>query len=198
MRNVHQHAQRVRPRHYLRAEGRQAQVGQVAALGVGRRAPAQVVVADVHQPQVAGAACVGRVEPRQVMAQRISVLDADQGRQPALRMIASHLRWRTRQRDAIGVARYQQFDRLELVLAHAHRLGVAVGVERTLLHEDHEEGRVEAAPLHLAQVHLQHAVAARVEAGLAHVGIRDVDVAVDRQQPVRRRTGRGGRHRHHQ
>jgi hypothetical protein len=51
-----------------------------------------------------------------------------------------------------------------------------------LFDEDHEERGVETAALHLAEVDAQFGIRAGIEARLAHVGARDIDVRIERER----------------
>ena len=72
----------------------------------------------------------------------------------------------------------QGFNGRDLVLSRRERRGVAFGRARPLFDEDHEEGGVESAALHLSQVDPQFGFLASVETRLAHVAARNVDVGI--------------------
>ena len=78
----------------------------------------------------------------------------------------------------------------DLALGGCERRGITFGRTRSLLDEDHEERGVEAATLHLAEIDPEPGVRAGIEARLAHVGARDVDVGIESEG---RRAGSAGR-----
>ena len=190
VRDVDHHAEFVGALDYRAAEVAHALVAgavhcRFAVFGVGQRAGAQVVVADVDQADRARTAVVGGVEAMQVVAERVGVLDLDGGREQARLVVGHQLLGRGGQADAVGILHQHAADAVVLLARLLHRLGVAGSVELVLRHPDHEERRVEPTAFHLAQVDQQAGVVAHVEARLAHVVERDVDVGVDGD----RRTG---------
>ena len=186
MGDVHHHAEPVGAFHRVVTESgdpRNSGLG-LAEFHIGQRTRTQVVVAHVHQAQVARAARVGGVDASQVMAQRIGVLDPDHRRQHAVGAVVAHLRGCRRQADALRILPQHQFDGRVLAFGLRDGLGIPLGRQRALLDEDHQERRIEAAALHLRQVDQQHRVVAHIEPRLAHEAGRDVDVGIQRERAL--------------
>ena len=182
--DVDQHAELVGALHHGVAEVAHALVAgavhrRLAMLGVGQRTGAQVVVADVDQADGTRAAIERGVEAVDVVAERVGVLDLDRRREQAGLVVGEQLFGRGGQADAVGIHHQHAADAVVFLAGLFHRLGVAGVVELVLRHPDHEERRVQAAALHLAQVDQQAGIVPDVEARLAHVVEGDVDMGVD-------------------
>ena len=105
-------------------------------------------------------------------------------------MVVAHLLRRGRGADPVRVLLQHHLDRRILALGLGDGIGVAFRGQRPLADIDHEERRIQAALLHLAQVDLQRRVGTDVEARIAHVVQRDVDVGVDGEDVGSSRRGR--------
>ncbi len=190
VRHIHHHPQRIGARHRSATERThagifRAVVRRLAQLEIGHRAAAQIVVADMGQAEIARTASKGCIESIQIVPERIPVLDTDGQAQQTLRMVFAHIAWRERGAHAPWIFCQQHVDGRIFSVGLRHRIGVAFRAQRPLPHVDHQKRGIHAAALHLGQVHLQHAVATRIEMRLTHVIQWNVDVRIQRQRPLR-------------
>ena len=169
------------------AEVAQARVVAVAA-GAGRiGGAAELVVAEMGDGDVPRAALGPHGDRFGHLlgggAQRIAVLDPDQGDQLALRIQRLDLVGGGGQSDRIRVGAQHPKDAAILLLGGLDSLGVAFLSQLALRRVNNEEAGIEAAYAHRRQIDLRPVDHARIEQGGA-VARADVDVAVDGQEPI--------------
>ncbi len=180
VRHVDHDAGAIEGRDELLPEGREPAVPgrRVAEVGARVGAVAELVVAEVGDPDVAHAALGPHGHVGDALAQGIGVLHADERDALARRDGVAHLLGAGRERDLVGIGRRHALDGAVLELHDLARPGVAFLGQRLLLRVEDEEGRVQAACAHLGQVDLARREASGIRRGGGEVE-RDVDMGVE-------------------
>ena len=123
------------------------------------RGVGDVVVAVVGQRHVAGTELVVALQRAEILADHITVLDADGGHQLASGVDALYIIGRVRQFDQVGVHFIgHPVDRVEFRHRVSLGLGVVLRGPLGLADEDDEKARVQAAGAHLLQVDLARSI----------------------------------------
>ena len=188
MRDVDHDAEAVHLGHGLAAGLAQAVVQPLAVALAGVRI-GELAVAVVRERHVAAAAIVELLDAAEIGADRVGVLDADQGHLLAGLRDAPDVGGGQREFDRVGrdLAR-QPVNGVELRLRLAVGVGVALRRQRPLADIDDEESRIEPASHHLRQVDLGRQVLG-VVAFRREIERIDVDVRVERDDALVNRPG---------